>query len=292
MKALAALFLFAITVNSAFARKTPINSNQKPYYGADFYSQVLGRTQNDELKIALNKVLESGHVPVEGGFDRLVSETDCGSIKDCYKHVVYGYNPARKFLFGQFYLVQVDSSSYGIKEMYCDRVYQKEDFKGTTQPGPGVIPDSTVINIEHTWPQSKFTSRYSKEMQKSDMHHLFPTDSAMNSLRSNNLFGEVDHDKGKAKCAASRSGTGSAGNTTIYEPPANHKGDVARALFYFSIRYNMPIRSEEEVVLKKWHHEHPVDEEEMDRNDAIAQIQGDRNPFIDHPEMVDQIADF
>jgi deoxyribonuclease I len=54
----------------------------------------------------------------------------------------------------------------------------------------------------------------------------------------------------------------------------------------------MVIRPEEEVILKKWNREHPVDAEEADRNDVIAQIQGDRNPFIDHPEMVDQIADF
>ena len=291
IKTLVVLLVVGV-VNGAFAQVASMGGNQKAYYGAEFYSQVLGHAKDKDLKAALKNILASGHVPTEGSFDQIVSETDCGLKKNCYKHTAYGYDRARKFLFGQFYLVQVDASNYGIKEMYCDRVYQKEDFKNGPKPGPGVIPDNTVINVEHTWPQSKFTGRFPKEMQKSDMHHLFPTDSVMNSLRGNTFFGEVDHDKGTTKCSASRFGTGTIGNTPIYEPPAPHKGHVARALFYFAVRYDMVIRPEEEVILKKWNREHPVDAEEMDRNDVIAQIQGDRNPFIDHPELVDQIADF
>lgn len=290
MKAFVVLFLFAGVINAAVAPKASSQSTQKPYYGAEFYAHVLGYTHDAELKSAVKNILASGHVPTEGGFDKLV--VDCESQKNCYKHTAYGYDRARQFIFGKFYLVKLDGNSYGIKEMYCDRVYQKEDFKKGAMPGPGIIPDSSIINVEHTWPQSKFTGRYQKEMQKSDLHHLFPTDSVMNSLRGNTFFGEVDHDKGKTKCDASRFGTGTIGNTPIYEPPQNHKGHVARALFYFSVRYEMPIRPEEEVILKKWNRENPVDQEEMVRNEAIAEVQGDRNPFIDHPEMAEQIADF
>lgn len=286
------LLLVAFGFNGAFALSTPDNSSQKSYYGAEFYERVLGASQDTELKTALKDILKSGHIPVEGGFDKLVTETECRSTKNCYSHVAYGYDRARKFLFGQYYLVDLGGNNYGVREMYCDRVYEKSDFNGAGFPGPGIIPDNNVVNVEHTWPQSKFSGRYSKELQKSDMHHLFPTDSKMNSLRGNTIFGEVDRDKGKTKCDASRFGTGTAGSTQIYEPPANHKGHVARALFYFSVRYDMQIRPEEEVVLKKWHREHPVDADEADRNDVIAQIQGDRNPFIDHPEMVDKISDF
>lgn len=275
----------------AFAfQATPTTTTQKAYYGEDFYLNVLGQKKDVELKASLKKILQSGHIPTEEGFDKLVDK--CDSQKGCYTHTAYGYDRARKFLFGEFYLVKLDAANYGIKEMYCDRIYQKEDFKSGLQPGPGIIPDNTIINVEHTWPQSKFTGRFQKEMQKSDMHHLFPTDSVMNSLRGNTIFGDVNRDKGPTKCSASRYGTGTAGSTLIYEPPQDHKGHVARALFYFSVRYEMPIRQEEEVVLKKWNAEHPVDEEEMARNDVIAKIQGDRNPFVDHPEMAAQIADF
>ena len=124
------------------------------------------------------------------------------------------------------------------------------------------------------------------------MHHLYPTDSKMNSIRGNTIFGEVNQDHGNLNCSASRYGSGTAGSTLIYEPPSDHKGHVARSLFYFSVRYDLPIRPEEEVVLKKWNQEHPVDEEEKARNDEIAKLQGDRNPFVDHPEMADEISDF
>lgn len=284
------VFSALVSTQAALALSATPVAHQKAYYGEDFYKNVYGQAENEEMKLALKKVLKSGHVPSDNGFDQILDK--CGNQKDCYTHTAYGYDRARKFIFGKFYLIPLDASSYGIKEMYCDRVYQKEDFKTGNQPGPGVIPDNTVINVEHTWPQSKFSGRYSKELQKSDLHHLFPTDSAMNSLRGNTLFGEVTHDKGKTKCDASRYGSGTAGATLIYEPPADHKGPVARALFYFSIRYDLPIKPEEEAVMKKWNREHPVNAEEVARNDEISKIQGDRNPFVDHPEIAEQIADF
>lgn len=280
------------TEGAAFALSSSNNSNRVSYYGSDFYEHTLGRVRDGELKKALKDILAAGHVPVQGGFDKIVEDKDCRGMKDCYTHVTYGYDRARKFLFGQYYLVDMGGKDYGVREMYCDRVYDESDFKGGPAPAPGVIPDHQVVNVEHTWPQSKFTGRFPKEMQKSDMHHLFPTDSVMNSLRGNTIFGEVSHDKGKTKCTVSRYGTGTAGSTQIYEPPDSHKGPVARALLYFSVRYDAAIRQEEEVVLKKWNREYPVDAEEADRNDAIAQIQGNRNPFIDHPEMAEQITDF
>lgn len=289
-KAYALLFFFAANMACAYAPNTLQNTVQNAYYGEDFYSRVLGKAHDDAVKEALKKILKSGHAHQENGMDKIVES--CDSEKNCSSHKAAGYERARVFLFGQFYLTKLDASNYGIKEMYCDRVYQKEDFKKGNQPGPNVVPDNTVINVEHTWPQSKFSRRFPKEMQKSDIHHLYPTDSAMNSLRGNTIFGEVEHDSGSIKCSTSRFGSGSAGATLIFEPPADHKGHVARSLFYFSVRYDMPIRPEEEVILKKWNHEHPVDAEEQARNGEIEKVQGNRNPFVDHSELADQISDF
>ena len=73
----------------------------------------------------------------------------------------------------------------------------------------------------------------------------------MNATRGNHIFGVVNKDDSHVKCSVSRSGLGSAGSATIFEPPDHHKGHVARAIFYFSIRYDIPISLDEEVVLKK-----------------------------------------
>ena len=278
-----------VNVSISFAESaTPLQKNL--YYGKAFYSNVLPVARDEKLKSDLKTVLKSGHVQVAGEFDQLVQS--CESQKNCTVQTSIGYDGARRFLFGKFYLVQIDSANYGIKEMYCDRIYQGPDFNSGEKPGPGVIPDNTVINIEHTWPQSRFNRRYPKDIQKADMHHLFPTDSQMNATRGNNIFGIVTKDDQHVKCSASRSGQGSEGSSTIFEPPNQHKGHVARALFYFSIRYDIAISPAEEVVLKNWDRQFPVDDEERSRNDEIYKLQKNRNPFIDHPELAKNISDF
>jgi hypothetical protein len=202
---------------------------------------------------------------------------------------VLGYEKARHVLMGHVYLQQTDSS-YLIKDVYCQKEFTNQDFERGAGLGPNRVPDNKVLNVEHTWPQSRFTGKFAKEMQKSDLHHLFPSDSEMNSLRANYKFAEVDNSKRAVKCPISNFGQINGGFR--FEPPNVHKGHVARALFYFSVRYKTPIDADEEAYLRKWNAEMPVDTEERLHHEQIAQIQGNRNPFIDHPELVNQISDF
>jgi endonuclease I len=124
------------------------------------------------------------------------------------------------------------------------------------------------------------------------MHHLYPSDSHLNSVRGNNEFGEVTKDRMRFDCkTTARFGDTSKGNL-VFEPPENHKGNVARSLFYFALRYDLPIRPEEESALRKWNKEDPVDAEEIDRNAKIMALQGGRNPFVDFPDLTDRISDF
>ncbi len=114
----------------------------------------------------------------------------------------------------------------------------------------------------------------------------------MNSVRGNFNFGDVEKDVRVLKCPTSRFGYIGQTRDHFFEPPAAHKGNVARALFYFSVRYMIPIKSIEEEALKRWNKLDPVDQAERDRNDRIQQIQGNRNPFIDYPELTDSVSNF
>ncbi|MGZ3809625.1 MAG: endonuclease I family protein, partial [Bacteriovorax sp.] len=131
------------------------------------------------------------------------------------------------------------------------------------------------------------------ELQKSDMHHLFPADAKANSTRGNYEFAEVVENLNLKNCDASKSGASVvSGGRTFFEPPSEHKGNVARALFYFSVRYKMALSQEQQTFLRKWNEQDPVDDAEMARNDAIEKLQGDRNPFIDFPNLAQDISHF
>ena len=147
------------------------------------------------------------------------------------------------------------------------------------------IPNPNEMNCEHSWPQSLGATG----IAKSDLHHLFPSDSRMNSRRSNHPFCEVteiQYDGGESFLGRSKFGT------LCFEPPDNHKGDLARSMFYFSVRYNFKIDKEQEYYFKRWIELDPISEKEIIRNDEIEHFQQNRNLFIDHNFLIPLIDDF
>ena len=76
------------------------------------------------------------------------------------------------------------------------------------------------------------------------------------------------------------------------EPSAKARGNLARAYLYMSFQYRIPIQDKLEDRLRTWHFEDPPDKAENERNSLIELIQGNRNPFIDHPEIVERVRDF
>lgn len=249
------------------------------YYPQEFYSQVNQNQLRDEaLKTSLFQIVSKAHVPGPNGHDQLQDHCT-GTV--CKQHVSLGYKGARRVLFGELHLQHQNNGQMGVEEIYCHDIW--------TNNG---IPDESVMNTEHTWPQSRFTGKYGKDVQKSDLHHLFPTTPNANSTRGSFEFGDVVTVK-HAPCAPSKLGYGEDGSKRlIFQVPDDHKGDTARAIFYFSVRYQIKISAEEERSLKAWHKLDPVDAFEAHRNEGILLRQGNRNPFIDHPELVELISDF
>jgi len=260
---------------------------RQSYYPENFYAQVASGTRDKDLQSELFRVLSLAHVP-GGPHDRLTSA--CAGEQSCYQHISLGYRPARTILFGELHLIH-SGGGYAILDAYCEELKVSGDFH-RQPPGPGQIPDPTVLNAEHTWPQSRFSRQFDKDLQKSDLHILFPVVSHANSTRGNVKFGDVVSQI-KQPCMKSRRGyTAQGGNEPFFEVPEAHKGNVARALFYFATRYHLAIEPVEENALRDWHRSDPVDESERERNSKIAGYQKVRNPFIDYPDLVDLIADF
>ncbi|MEL7428320.1 MAG: endonuclease, partial [Bacteroidota bacterium] len=134
---------------------------------------------------------------------------------------------------------------------------------------------------------------------KSDIHHLFPTYKNWNSTRSNYAFAEID-DNQTTRWMRNTSYQSSIPSSNIdeyseyangkFEPREDHKGNVARAVFYFYTMYPTQAGSITSVgnlnTLYQWHLNDPVDAAEIARNNAIEQYQGNRNPYIDQPNLV------
>jgi endonuclease I len=197
---------------------------------------------------------------------------------------VMSYDQARQRMFGS-----IDNDSGEVTSVYTGQTIQTN-----------TIPDPEEYNTEHTWPRSKMEE--SEGATFSDLNHLFPADATANKERSNLPFDEVT---GYVEWSSggSRRGENDRG-WKVFEPRDAHKGEVARALFYYSVLYDRDIDIDaepdgwgigtgDEETLRQWHNNvDPVGQKDRARNEAIQEVQGNRNPFIDCPGLVGDISDF
>jgi len=258
-----------------------------------YYSTVTSQTCAT-LKTALNGIITSGHVQLSYGTlddqyfpttdDRLNDAGTATIVWDMYSDNPNGADPYT-YTFGQF---NVGSGSDG---------------------------EGNGWNKEHSFPNSWFSSSSStNNFPGADLHHIYPTDMDVNSLRGNYPFGKV---AAATTTTANGSKLGSSAiafsgySGPVFEPIDAYKGDFARATLYMVTRYQAEqpswesLQSTGDVVmdgttwpsieidylrmLLEWHNADPVSQKEIDRNNTVYCFQGNRNPFVDHPEYVGQI---
>lgn len=179
-------------------------------------------------------------------------------------------------------------------------------YSGITKLAKDEYNNRSGWEREHTWSASHGPFKR-KKTPGTDVHHLKPVHAYFNGVSGKwardfdectkpVLYKEEDYDCYKEKDA--------------FEPRDAVKGDVARMLFYMAVRYEGDdgypdlelvdhIKSKQHPkrlpyygklsVLIEWHKDDPVDEFEKNRNEVIYSYQGNRNPFIDHPEFVNLI---
>lgn len=175
---------------------------------------------------------------------------------------------------------------------------------GTDQCG-SYGSEGDCYNREHSVPKSWFNKQ---SPMVSDIWHVYPTDGKVNGMRSNYPFGEVASDAPGSENGFSKWGKCKTPgySHTVFEPNDEYKGDFARTYFYFATRYKgvatsgygagvfssaYPYITKWQLdMLLRWHEQDPVSQKELDRNEAVYESrQGNRNPFIDYPELVDLI---
>lgn len=223
-----------------------------------YYDDAIGLT-GDELKTALHNI-----------------------IKD---HVEYSYSDLRDFI-----LKNTDEdpdNSNNVILIHSGISRSKSQFGGNVGNW----------NREHVWAKSHGDFGTTPPAG-TDAHHIRPADVVVNSTRGN-----LDYDDGGspvANCPTCKVDGDS------FETRDGAKGDVARMIFYMAVRYEGDGGEPDlEVVdqvntapnpehgklstLLAWHAQDSVDDFEMNRNEVIYGYQENRNPFIDHPEFVEDI---
>jgi endonuclease I len=235
-----------------------------------YYSSAEGLT-GQELRAALQQIIDDHQEQSYASLWTHFISTDPdgnGMVWDMYSDIPGG-NPAYTYTF-----IEDQCGNYG---------------------GEG-----DCYNREHSFPQSWFNDA---SPMVTDLFQIYPTDGYVNGKRSNYPYGEVGSASWVSTNGSKLGNCSYAGYSgVVFEPIDEYKGDFARTYFYMMTRYMGQVSSWNsdmldggdlalwaKEMLLHWDENDPVSQKEIDRNNAIYQIQDNRNPFIDHPEYADLI---
>ena len=276
------ILFFTITCLNVFPQ-SEFGPPNNPTYGIiqsnipqSYYDEAYGKSSED-LKEALFQIISN--------------------------HVVYPYTNSSTDTWDIIQLSDQDPQNHdNMILVYTGRTQDKGYRDGTgnySQYENGNGSHNNSWNREHVWPKSHgFPSQ--DDNAYTDVHNLKPADRSVNSAR-----GTKDFDFGGS---AHSEAIDCLTDSDSWEPPDFVKGDIARILFYMVVRYdpgydhtnnafdlelvdyvtpgnNDPILGKLSSLIQ-WHFNDPVDDFEINRNEIIYGFQQNRNPFIDHPDLV------
>ncbi|MCQ2285727.1 MAG: endonuclease [Bacteroidales bacterium] len=247
-----------------------------------YYQNAFGK-KGYELQKALCQIITDGSFVIDYGSTDAARHIDV--TPEGYIYDIYSYPCCNISHFGT--ATNEQCTKYSFEHLFCQSWFNPDSVYNINAPNPFPIC--------------------------SDLHHLFPTDHYVNSSYHNNApYGEVVAPR---KIAQNGTQWGYANfncfadsaicSKPVFEPAKEFKGDIARALLYVSIRYmlidenfapetDMTYRSQFKPwaleMLKKWAALDPVSDKERARNEKIyTYYQFNRNPLIDHPELIELI---
>ncbi len=262
------------------------------------FSCTTGNDMPGELKPNKSGTIEIDNPSAFNSYYKLIDGIDSEDLKEVLHDLIDG-NKVLPYTASSFdvwdALDQTDedpNNSNNVILLYTGRS-QAKSYKDHGQN------DNDAWNREHVWAKSLGFggSPSTSRPASTDIHHLRPADRSVNTARSNKYFGEGGSQHSEA--------TGCYYTSSTWEPRDAVKGDVARMMFYMAVRYegladgvDLELNDNTSTggpfigklsALLEWHKQDPVDNFEEKRNQTIFDIQGNRNPFIDHPEFVDYI---
>ena len=267
---------------------------------AGYYDAANGK-KDAELKTALSQII----YPVD--WSQMTGTNDINvqfNAKNRYKYSGRTPNIMNDNLYTWDGFLWTDTREDGsVWDMYSPYIY----YMVPDEYGAVSIPDQ---EIEHCFPKSWWGGTDNDAYK--DLHHLNPANGKANNNKSNYPPGHVTTgDKIDNGVFRMDSETKSQYDWACYEPCLEYRGDFARAYFYIVTAYEnftwattgSPYNAANALdnssylefkpwliqVLLDWHRADPVSEKEINRNNRVSDIQHNRNPFIDYPDLVEYI---
>ena len=222
-----------------------------------------------------------------------------------YPHTELSYN----YLWDAYIYTDMGSDGYYI-DMYSTCKYNHDSYHVGTASYVG-----QGLNREHSFPKSWFGGE--EYPMYTDLMMIIPTDGYVNQRRSNYPYGVcaggttyTNEEMGVTMLGKLGNSTYNGYTATVFEPDDEYKGDFARIYFYMVTCYKGLVKdwpgsgqldyeangykafsSWSMQLLMEWHRADPVSQKEIDRNNAVygQYGQGNRNPFVDHPELAEHI---
>lgn len=229
----------------------------------NYYDSLNGLSSN-ALKQALQNIIANPNVvraQTYADVNDILLEADQNPENSNEVWLVYTEQPRSK--------IDIQNSSYNVGKWNREHTYPRS--RGGFYDVPG---DATSNGRDVFWQTNADSLRHGN----SDVHALRAADGQENSFRNNKFYGEYN---------------GPPGNLGSF------KGDVARSVLYMAIRYNglSVVNGYPNIVgqfgdletILDWHRNDPPDDFEMNRNNVVYTWQYNRNPFIDHPDLVEYI---
>lgn len=173
----------------------------------------------------------------------------------------------------------IDEAEGAPDYVFC--VYTRHNIKKNSHVGSY---SWDTWNREHVYVQSDFSNA------KPDNHNVFACEGKINNERGNLKFGDVENTSSN-RITVHGHQTDCYKTKSLFEPCDDAKGEIARSLMYGAVTYGFdPTRMITSIdLMLEWHEEFPVSNREIYRNNTAYKLQGNRNPFVDHPEYGDLI---
>lgn len=246
---------------------------------------------------ALQFSLSVAQIP--DGYYGNVSDKTGKDLMEALYNIIKGHTEVSYTgLWSAFYETDVRNDGK-VWDMYSSCNFTFGDDQDT---GSGGTTECDVYNREHSFPRSWFGGAVAP--MNTDLFHLYPTDKKVNAVRADYPYGNVasaSYTSSNGCKLGSSAVNGYSG--TVFEPADDFKGDFARSYFYMVTRYfnlasswscemlnstqHPALTSWALNLLLEWHQADPVSIKEIERNNVVYyNYQNNRNPFIDHPNLV------